>query len=73
MRKYYVLALSLLFLLTLGTGALAAQTMVLTSVSGDATLLLPKNISTEIDARTTSGRISSEFKIMKVHRQVSFL
>ncbi len=38
--------------------------MVLTSVSGDVTLLLPSNISAEIDVQTTSGRISSEFKIM---------
>ncbi len=38
--------------------------MALTSVSGDVTLLLPENISAEIDARTTSGRISSKFKVM---------
>ena len=38
--------------------------MVLTSVSGDITLLLPENISAEIDAKTTSGRISSEFNIL---------
>jgi len=37
--------------------------MILTSVSGDVTLLLLENISAEIDAKTTSGRISSEFKI----------
>ncbi len=37
--------------------------IVLTSVSGDVTLLLPENISAEIDANTTSGRISWEFKI----------
>jgi len=38
--------------------------MVLTSVSGDVTLLLPSNISAEIDAKTTSGRISLEFKVL---------
>jgi len=38
--------------------------MVLTSVSGDVTLLLPDTISAEIDARTTSGRISLEFKVL---------
>lgn len=38
--------------------------MVLTSVSGDITLLLPGTISAQIDAKTTSGRISSEFKIL---------
>jgi len=37
--------------------------MVLTSVSGDVTLLLPENISAEIDAQTTSGRISLELKV----------
>ncbi len=37
--------------------------MVFTSVSGDITLLLPENVSAEIDIRTTSGRISSEFGI----------
>lgn len=37
--------------------------MLLTSVSGDVTLLLPKDISADVDAKTTSGRIRSEFKI----------
>jgi len=38
--------------------------MLLTSTSGDVTLLLPKDISADIDVQTTSGRIRSEFKIL---------
>ena len=38
--------------------------MLLTSTSGDVTLLLPEGVSADVDAQTTSGRISSEFKIL---------
>jgi len=41
----------------------AVSSMLFTSISGNVTLLLPKSISADIDARTTSGRIHSEFKI----------
>lgn len=41
-----------------------ASRMLLTSISGDVTLLLPEDISADIDVQTTSGRISSEFKIL---------
>ena len=42
----------------------AVSTMLLTSISGDVTLLLPQDISADIEAKTTSGRIRSEFKVM---------
>jgi len=38
--------------------------MLLTSTSGDVTLLLPEGVAAGVDAQTTSGRISSEFKIL---------
>lgn len=40
------------------------SSMLLTSISGDVTLILPENISADIEAKTTSGRIRSEFKVM---------
>jgi len=40
-----------------------APSMLLSSTSGDVSLFLPEDISADIDAQTTSGRISFEFRI----------
>ena len=41
-----------------------APGMLLSSTSGDVSLFLPEDISADIEANTTSGRISSEFRIL---------
>ena len=41
----------------------AVSSMLFTSVSGDVTLLLPQGTSADIEARTTSGQIRSEFAV----------
>ena len=41
-----------------------ASGMLLSSTSGDITLFLPKDAAVNIEAETTSGRISSEFRIL---------
>ena len=40
------------------------SSMLLSSTSGDVSLFLPEDISADIEADTTSGRISSEFRIL---------